>query len=618
MARWRALLTIAGASLAAATLSVAPAAQAAPKLLGQGSLDGSFEDGASDVTPDSSGNGVDLKAPLGGVHLGKTGARYGNGGTLATNLTPMQGTSPVLAPAQVTLLAWVKQSGFPGSLRYVAGRGDDGLTCGGSSYAIYTGYPGMEGLRFYVRYANTSALSDAAPQAVFDGGWHLVAGTYDGATLRFYVDGVLVGAPKPAPGPLNYSLSGGNTFYADGYAVEGCALFNNADDWPGAIDEVRVYDTALSPAELTRLATSTGPAAPLLISDESLIVTPPAPGPVESPQQPQAPAAPAAEVAQKIAKPVDKQALAEAVAAVEGTSKKAPTKALEAAIAGSQQQALEALKSQLQASQVGKAQAAKELSAAEAKKTKADQAVQERMASLKYGITAEIPAAAVGQAVAAVATVVLEKKSGGKVTTQEVVLPVAVGIAKGGVGGGGSAPRGGAGEATAAEVQFPVDQKATAAMTRADVSKAAISIQAVAVDPLGDLTVVEQQRLQQYMDRRSKATELLSNVLKKLQDTQEQIAKNIRGGVTDTERKQNQQLESKAQKLDKDAKKIEQQRDEANQKAAQATQAAVAALVQGVIAGTTQVAGAAQGNLPTASAALTGCKVCALGAVSSG
>lgn len=593
----------------------APAsAQAAPALLGQWSLDGSYEDGPSDATPDSAGGALDLKAPLGSVHLGKAGARFGNGGTLATNQTPMQVTSPSLAPAKVTLLAWIKQSGFPGVLRYVAGRGDDGWpTCSGSTYAMYTGYNGMAGLRFYVRYSNTSALSDAAPASVWDGQWHLVAGTYDGAEIRFYVDGVLVGTPKPAPGPLNYALGGGNSFYADGYPVEACAVGANGDDWTGAIDEVRVYDQALSAAELGRLAASTGPAAPLLISDESLVAVPPVPQPAEQAIGGAAAggAAAVAAAVQKLATPLQKEALAQTVGAVEGTSKKAPVKSLEAAIAGSQQQALEALKSGAQASQVSKAQATKELSAAEAKKTKPDERVQERLEAMKYGIAAEVPASAAGQAVAAVATIAVEKKTGGKVTTQQIVLPPAVGIS--GRGGGGGA---GASEAAAAEVQFPVDQKAQAAMGKSDISKAAISVQAVEV-AVGDLAELQQMRLQQYMDQRSKLAEALSNMLKKLDDTQKQITENVRGGVTEGEQKKQKELESKAAKLDKDAKKLEQARDEANRKANEAMQAAVSALVQGVIAGTTQVAGAAQGKLPAASAPLTGCKRCGLAAIAS-
>jgi hypothetical protein len=567
-------------------------------LIGQWSLDGSHEDGASQVTVDSSGNGLDLRAPNGSVHLGAP-ARFGTGATLGTNLTPLQVTSPLLAPAQITLLAWIKQSGNPGTLRYLAGRGDDGLTCGGSTYAIYTGYPGMPGLRFYVRtgVSGGSALTSApADAAVFDGGWHLVAGTYDGAAARLYVDGALVGSPVAAPPPLTYALGGASSFYADGYPVEGCALFGNADDWPGAIDEVRLYDRALSASELGRLAAAAGPTAPDLVTDASLVA------PVVSTPAPPAPPAPAA--ALPSLKAMQSAALAEAAAGVAGASKKAPTEAAQAALKASQAQALEAMKSAAGSSQVGAAQAAKGLSSKEVQQTKPDPRVQDRLEAMKYGIAAQLPVAAPGQIVEAVASIAIEKKSDGKVKTQTIVLPPAVGVAKAGSG--------------KAQVEFPVDSKASSAMAKSDIAKAAIEVQAVALDSLSELSALEQQRLQMAMDQRAKAMATLANVLAKLNDTQQAITQNLKGGVTSSERDEQKELAAKAAKLDKQAKAIEQQRDEANRKATEAMQQAVTGLVQGIAAGLAQVkAGITGTNLPAASASLSGCTTCRLAAAAS-
>ena len=46
-----------------------------------------------------------------------------------------------------------------------------------------------------------------APNTVWDGTWHHVAGTYDGAAVRFYVDGAQVGTGTPASGPIVYGLA---------------------------------------------------------------------------------------------------------------------------------------------------------------------------------------------------------------------------------------------------------------------------------------------------------------------------------------------------------------------------------------------------------------------------
>ncbi len=595
MIRRRATLLLAIGALAGCSAS----AQAASPLVGQWSLDGSHEDGASQVTTDSSGNGLDLRAPNGSVHLGAP-ARFGTGATLATNLTPLQVTSPLLAPAQVTLLAWIKQSGNPGTLRYLAGRGDDGLTCGGSTYAIYTGYPGMPGLRFYVRtgVSGGSALTSApVDAAVFDGQWHLVAGTYDGGAARLYVDGTLVGSPVAAPPPLTYALGGASSFYVDGYAVEGCALFGNADDWPGAIDEVRLYDRALSASELGRLAAATGPTAPDLVTDASLVA------PVVSTPAPPA-SAPAPAPAPTSLKAVQNAALAQAAAGVAGASKKPPTEAAQAALKASQAQALEAMKSAAANSQVGAAQAAKGLSAKEVQQTKPDPRVQDRLEAMKYGIAAQLPVAAPGQIVEAVASIAIEKKSGGKVKTQTIVLPPAVGTAKAG--------------ADKAQLEFAVDSKASAAMAKSDIAKAAIEVQAVTLDSSAELSMLEHQQLQTAMDQRAKAAATLKNLLAKLSDAQQAITQNLEGGVTSSERDEQKELAAKAARLDKQAKAIEQQRDEANRKATETMQQAVTGLVAGIAAGLAQVnAGITGTNLPAASASLSGCTTCRLAAMAS-
>lgn len=568
-------------------------AQAAPPLVAQYGFDGAFEDGANSVTPDASGNGLALRGPAGAIRVG-TPPRFGNGALLPSNVTTLQVTSPLFSPSQVTLLAWIKRSGFPGNLRYVAGRGDDGAVCGGSSYAIYTGYPGNEGLRFYTRRAGQdSLLTDVAPSAVWDGQWHLVAGTYDGTAARFYVDGALVGTPKVGSGSPDYALGGGTSFYVDGYPVQSCELSPNADDFPGQIDDVRVYDRALSGTELARLAASTGPNAPELITDAPLL-PPPAPvvEPAQGAQPPQAPAAP-----KPAPKVVQQATLARAVAAVKGASGKAASASMQAAVGEAQARALEAMTTAAGASQVSAAKAAQELSAKEAKQLRPDPRLQARLEAMRYGIAAQVPAAAAGQVVEAVATLVLQKKRGGKVTTQQITLPPAVGVA---------------GAQRQAEVSFPVDQKATAAMTRSDVARAAIAIQGASIDALSEMGEMESLRLQMAMDRMSKVMSTLSNLVKKVSDTASTITQNLKGGLTEAERKENARAQGQARKLDRQLRDAEARRDAANLEAAKAAQQAMQNFA-GALVGTPGQGGAGK-MLPTAVAPLTGCKSCELAA----
>src|SRR6185437_4635937 len=160
-----------------AALATAGTAAAASPLIAQYPLNESSVSGGVEYTPDVSGNGLSLSAAPGSMHFDTAEGKFG-GYLSGASTTNLQVNSPLLAPQQLTLLAWIKQSGNPGVLRYIAGRGDDGPTCGGSSYALYTGYSGNPGLHFYVRQPGPTAvpvLSEAAPDAsVFDGRWHLV------------------------------------------------------------------------------------------------------------------------------------------------------------------------------------------------------------------------------------------------------------------------------------------------------------------------------------------------------------------------------------------------------------------------------------------------------------
>ncbi len=70
-------------------------------------------------------------------------------------------------------------------------------------------------------------------------GWHFLAGTYDGARMRIYVDGVergvaaATGSISSYATPLRLGTNGGRT-----------------ENFKGSMDNVRVYDRALSAAEI--------------------------------------------------------------------------------------------------------------------------------------------------------------------------------------------------------------------------------------------------------------------------------------------------------------------------------------------------------------------------------
>ena len=140
-----------------------------------------------------------------------------------------------LEPTQVTVDAWVKASAYPGGARYVVAKGAQGCTA--ASYAIYTS---GGGLAFYVYNPSyTYRLSPVGGTTIWDNQWHHVAGTYDGETVRLYVDGVQAGTGTSATFPIGYGLAPSDDFFIGIYKGL-CTL-----PFKGLIDEVEVLSTAL-------------------------------------------------------------------------------------------------------------------------------------------------------------------------------------------------------------------------------------------------------------------------------------------------------------------------------------------------------------------------------------
>ena len=88
-------------------------------------------------------------------------------------------------------------------------------------------------LRFFVN--NYNGANSYVEATIPTGSWSHVAGTYDGAALKLYVNGVLAATANystpivHSAQPLQIGRGGGNSFY-----------------WKGGLDEVAVYGTALT------------------------------------------------------------------------------------------------------------------------------------------------------------------------------------------------------------------------------------------------------------------------------------------------------------------------------------------------------------------------------------
>lgn len=156
--------------------------------------------------------------------------------------------SNALQPSAVSVQAWVQAPASPGAFKYIVAKGAS--SCLAASYALYTGADG--GAAFYIFNGSDYILSPSVPAAsVWDGSWHHLMGIYDGSAVHLFLDGTEVGSGTPTAGAqISYSLSTSNDLFIGNYAPAGCAL-----PFAGNIDEVRVWNQALSQSAISTLAT---------------------------------------------------------------------------------------------------------------------------------------------------------------------------------------------------------------------------------------------------------------------------------------------------------------------------------------------------------------------------
>lgn len=248
----RAVRTTAAAIAVAGTvvcsLTFAAAASAAEPLRGKWHLDAP----GNAAQPDASGNGNPAN-PVGASFTFASDGRFGGAYSFPNENSYFNaGNSPQLQPANVTVVAWVRRNGAPSAVKGIVSQGSAG-SCSYSSYALYTGGSTNPNLktRFYIWNGTTTASSPPVPDSMWNGAWHMLAGTYDGTAVRIYLDGAEVGSGTPVTGSIGYGLARHNNLLIGGFDDPACFEQTNFD---GGIDEPRIYSRALNAGEIDRLA----------------------------------------------------------------------------------------------------------------------------------------------------------------------------------------------------------------------------------------------------------------------------------------------------------------------------------------------------------------------------
>jgi len=188
-----------------------------------------FDEGAGASSADATGLGHTLA--VGGAAW-TTGGK--NGSALSFNGTSARATvadaNDLDLTGAMTLEAWVYPNAVSSGWRTILHKETDRFYLFASSSVSGPATGGTFGS------SNVNAFGGAGLAAVT---WTHLAGTYDGTTVKVYVNGVLAGS-APASGSIGVS---GSPLSIGGTAAYG-EYFN------GRIDDVRIYNRALSAAEI--------------------------------------------------------------------------------------------------------------------------------------------------------------------------------------------------------------------------------------------------------------------------------------------------------------------------------------------------------------------------------
>jgi hypothetical protein len=199
-----------------------------------------FEEGTGTTTADSSGNantGTLLHGPTWQPPANCKQGRCLRFDGVDDNVNV--GNASILSSSrnETTVMAWFRLNGWSPSWEFVTHGGAGGTAFGVDLGKHFRVAMSIGGTRHHLPSLNRGTLL---------GTWYHIASTYSATTrtVKFYVDGVAMGSDVIPGGSLE---TGGNTIIAAG---EG--FFVN-----GFIDEVRIYNRALSPAEISAIFNAT-------------------------------------------------------------------------------------------------------------------------------------------------------------------------------------------------------------------------------------------------------------------------------------------------------------------------------------------------------------------------
>jgi len=194
-----------------------------------------FDEGSGTVATDSSGNGYD--GEIKGAQWG-TG-KFGGGLVFDGDDMVIVADDDGLDLASFTLAASIKVDGQSGKWQIIASKENRNPTQ--RNYGMFCNI--NTGVIHYSFTTSSGWKSFDATTVVTDNKWHYVAATYEQPNFKMYLDGEVDAEVTPDTIPDNTD----NVLF-----IGGCDI---GDYWmTGIIDEVILFDNALSPDDIEALA----------------------------------------------------------------------------------------------------------------------------------------------------------------------------------------------------------------------------------------------------------------------------------------------------------------------------------------------------------------------------
>jgi len=193
-----------------------------------------FEEGSGTTVDDSSGNGNN--GTVSGATW-TTNGRFGSALSFGAGALVTVSNSPSIdLTTGMTLEAWVYPTSLNGSWMNVIFKSNGNPGSQNPSYVLQGSTPTGLTPSLFISSAPSNL---ATPSALPVNAWSHLAATYDGTTMTLYVNGA----------PLaSQSASGAMTVSTDALTIGGNAF--SGQNWVGLIDEIRIYNRALTQSEI--------------------------------------------------------------------------------------------------------------------------------------------------------------------------------------------------------------------------------------------------------------------------------------------------------------------------------------------------------------------------------